>query len=54
MDKTTFKRAVKICGSQSALALRLDITRQYVSLIKLGLRNPKKLIKKIAEIAEEG
>lgn len=53
MNKFIFKRAVKVCGNQSRLAERLEVTRQYISAIGKGTKNPKDVIDAITKIAEE-
>lgn len=53
MNKNIFKKAVKKFGTQTALAAYLGIDKQYLSAIKHERQNPKRLIAKITDVAND-
>lgn len=38
MNKLLFKKAVKFYGSQSKLAERLNVSKQFISMVKVGVK----------------
>ena len=53
MNKNIFKKAVRKFGTQTALAIYLGIDKQYLSAIKHERQNPKRLIAKITDVAND-